>query len=79
MVKVRELVTCSEIRGFGARDKAVGVGWGWKLRLLALISPQKSYVVMPGRVAKSVGHLIRKSEVLGSIPGLATSFHFSFG
>ena len=25
-----------------------------------------------GRVAQSVGHLIRKSEVLGSIPGLAT-------
>ena len=27
----------------------------------------------PGRVAKSVGHLTRKSEVLGSIPGLATT------
>ena len=26
----------------------------------------------PGRVAQSVGHLTRKSEVLGSIPGLAT-------
>ena len=25
-----------------------------------------------GRVAQSVGHLTRKSEVLGSIPGLAT-------
>ena len=29
---------------------------------------------MPGRVALSVGHLTRKSGVLGSIPGLATSF-----
>ena len=29
---------------------------------------------MPGRVAQSVGHLIRKSRVLGSIPGLATYF-----
>ena len=26
----------------------------------------------------SVGHLTRKSEVLGSIPGLATYFRFSF-
>ena len=30
----------------------------------------------PGRVAQSVGHLTRKSEVLGSIPGLATYFRF---
>ena len=29
---------------------------------------------MPGRVAQSVGHLTRKSGVLGSIPGLATYF-----
>ena len=31
-----------------------------------------------GRVAQSVGHLTRKSGVLGSIPGLATHFRFSF-
>ena len=31
----------------------------------------------PGRVAQSVEHLTRKSEVLGSIPGLATYFRFS--
>ena len=36
------------------------------------------YEWMPGRVAQSVGHLTRKSGVLGSIPGLATYFHFSF-
>ena len=30
----------------------------------------------PDRVAKSVGHLTRKSGVLGSIPGLATYFRF---
>ena len=30
------------------------------------------------RVAQSVGHLTRKSGVLGSIPGLATYFRFSF-
>ena len=35
-------------------------------------------VLWPGRVAQSVGHLIRKSGVLGSIPGLATYFRFSF-
>ena len=34
--------------------------------------------VMPGRVAQSVGHLTRKSGVLGSIPGLATYFRCSF-
>ena len=28
--------------------------------------------------AQSVGHLTRKSGVLGSIPGLATYFRFSF-
>ena len=33
---------------------------------------------MPGHVAQSVGHLTRKSGVLGSIPSLATYFHFSF-
>ena len=30
----------------------------------------------PGHVAQSVGHLTRKSGVLGSIPGLATYFFF---
>ena len=35
-------------------------------------------VEAPGRVAQSVGHLTRKSGVLGSIPGLATYFRFSF-
>ena len=35
----------------------------------------KSYLENgPGRVAQSVGHLTRKSEVLGSIPGLAIYF-----
>ena len=32
----------------------------------------------PGRVAQSVGHLTRKSGVLGSIPSLSTYFRFSF-
>ena len=32
----------------------------------------------PGCVAQSVGHLTRKSGVLGSMPGLATYFRFSF-
>ena len=31
----------------------------------------------PGRKVQSVGHLTRKSGVLGSIPGLATYFRFS--
>ena len=37
-----------------------------------------SFLSQPGRVAQSVGHLTRKSGVLGSIPGLATYFRFSF-
>ena len=36
------------------------------------------FLAEPGRVAQSVGHLTRKSEVLGSISGLATYFRFSF-
>ena len=36
------------------------------------------FALGPGRVAQSVGHLTRKSGVLGSIPGLATCFRFSF-
>ena len=35
-------------------------------------------VILPGRVAPSVGHLTHKSGVLGSIPGLATYFRFFF-
>ena len=33
---------------------------------------EKRPLFKPGRVAQSVGHVTRKSEVLGSIPGLAT-------
>ena len=36
------------------------------------------YRLSSGRVAQSVVNLTRKSEVLGSIPGLATYFRFSF-
>ena len=32
----------------------------------------------PDSVAQSVGHLTHKSEVLGSIPGLATYFPYFF-
>ena len=35
-------------------------------------------VICLGRVAQSVGHPTHKSGVLGSIPGLATYFRFSF-
>ena len=40
--------------------------------------PVETGLVVPGPVAQSVGHLTRKSEVLGLIPGLATYFRFSF-
>ena len=32
----------------------------------------KPLFLLAGRIAQSVGHLTRRSEVLGSIPGLAT-------
>ena len=44
----------------------------------ALAITMLSHLSLQGRVAQSVGHLTRKSEVLGSIPGLATYFRFSF-
>ena len=40
--------------------------------------PFVNIVEKPGRVAQSVGHLTHRSGVLGSIPGLATYFRFSF-
>ena len=41
-------------------------------------SVKAKYNLQPGRVAQLVGHLTPKSGVLGSIPGLATYFRFSF-
>ena len=41
-------------------------------------SNNAALILQPGRVAQSIGHLTRKSGVLGSIPGLATYFRFSF-
>ena len=50
--------------------------------ILTFMSRKNSIVglseFLPGRVAQSVGHLTRKSGILGSIPGLATYFRFSF-
>ena len=39
---------------------------------------KKSFVVPQSRVAQSFGHLSRKLEILGSIPGLAIYVLFSF-
>ena len=44
---------------------------------LQIIPVTPSYLE-PGRVAQPVGHLTRKSGVLGSIPGLAPYFRFPF-
>ena len=49
-----------------------------KSLILTNINISSALTFSPGRVAQSVGHLTRKSEVLGSIPGLATYFRFSF-
>ena len=55
---------------------------GWLGGCFGLDGPLRRYFSLyrelPGRVAQSVGHLTRKSGVLGSIPGLATYFRFSF-
>ena len=49
------------------------------LRVSKAILPQSMLApFVPGRIAQSVGHLTRRSGVLGSIPGLATYFRFSF-
>ena len=48
------------------------------LYLYALLEKICFLLLESGRVAQSVGHLTRKSGVLGSIPGLATYFRFSF-
>ena len=56
----------------------------WRLQMVILmlkihrVTRINSSLSVPGRVAQSVGHLTHKSGVLGSIPGLATYFHFSF-
>ena len=42
------------------------------------VLPMSDFCLSPGRIAQSVGHLTRKSGVLGTIPGLATYFRFSF-
>ena len=49
-----------------------------KRRVKGGVYLKPNFCLLPGRVAQSVGHLTRKSEVLGSIPGLATYFRFSF-
>ena len=59
-----------------------------RIAVIWISSPELSYVCHiyampicapePGRVPQSVGHLTRKAGVLGSIPGLATYFRFSF-
>ena len=57
---------------FSLKDKSKKL----KCRLLQFLFG--ALKVKRGRVAQSVGHLTRKSGVLGSIPGLATYFRFSF-
>ena len=49
-----------------------------KKLVLEIVFKEITSLNKSGRVAQSVGHLARKSEVLGPIPGLATYFRFSF-
>ena len=57
------------------RSRSLGLFRKGKTYYCLKDSPSK---IRPGRVAQSVGHLTHKSGVLGSIPGLATYFRFSF-
>ena len=50
----------------------------YRANLLLTCQFKRYRQVQPGRVAQSVGHPTHKSGVLGSIPGLATYFRFSF-
>ena len=59
------------------------MGYDWKFKMAAMPIYGKNhsndfFPRKPGRVVQSVGHLTRKSGVLGSIPGLATYFRFFF-
>ena len=46
--------------------------------VIATVTANEVLISLPGRVAQSVGQLTCWSEVLGSIPGLATYFRVSF-
>ena len=48
------------------------------ISLLILCNITHIFNAEPGHVVQSAGHLTPKSGVLGSIPGLATYFRFSF-
>ena len=67
--RVQKLANCT------IRDLAAKLDVHGRHCMLSYLS---SLPIGPGRVAQSVGHLTRKSGVLGSIPGLATYFRFFF-
>ena len=59
--------------------KTKAVDWSALMwRPIGVIKNEMDISAFSGRVAQSVGNLARKSGVLGSIPGLATYFSFSF-
>ena len=68
-----------DIRSKGPRfDPLPGIDLFFKESVTSLMGVCLFPFCLPGRVAQSVGHLTRKSGVLGSIPGLATYFRFTF-
>ena len=71
-----DLKLSDEIFQISSNEKHLGVN-----QVILTIPTRKLFFnacVEPGRVVQSVGHLTHKSEVLGSVPGLATYFRFSF-
>ena len=73
MYVVRDTAFVTVLRYFCRRDQTHSISILFYSRLVSVITT----FIEPGRVAQSVGRLTRKSEVLGSIPGLATYFRFS--
>ena len=67
--------------GYSSNIGPILVPFGHFSQILPIWHPLLAGFILslkPGRVAQSVGHPTHKSGVLGSIPGLATYFRFSF-
>ena len=77
-------LTCTMISSVDLACYGVSRGKDWvsvdcgKKGRRSVLSTCTLPISKPGRVAQSVEHLTRKSGFLGSIPGLATYFRFSF-
>ena len=70
--------TLNKIQSFHGQSPVRPISLDSTMSVDTLDQIQSFHGQKPGRVAQLVGHLTSKSGVLGSIPGLATYFRFSF-